>query len=84
MRVISVAVAMLIVVTTGVAWGKIRSFESGINHINPMALGDGGEDGAIEVKAPEHPSQRTDWELVSRMRASFCVLGPLVARTGLT
>ena len=42
----------------------------------------GGEDEAIEVKAPEHPSQRTDWELVSRMRASFCVLGPLVARTG--
>ena len=43
MRVISVAVAMLIVVTTGGAWGKIRSFESGINHINPVALGEGGE-----------------------------------------
>jgi LCP family protein required for cell wall assembly len=32
-----------------VAWGKIRSFESGINHISSMALGEGGEDGAIDV-----------------------------------
>ncbi len=40
---------MAIVVVTGVAWGKIRSFESGINHISPMALGDGGEDGAIDI-----------------------------------
>ena len=59
MRVISVAVAMLIVVTTGVAWGKIRSFESGINHINPMALGDGGEDGAIDILLVGNDS-RTD------------------------
>jgi LCP family protein required for cell wall assembly len=48
-RVIAVAVALAIVVGTGVAWGKIRSFESGINHISSMALGDGGEDGAIDV-----------------------------------
>ena len=31
------------------AWGKIRSFESGINHISPVALGGGGEDGAIDI-----------------------------------
>ena len=37
-RVIAVAVALAIVVGTGVAWGKIRSFESGINHISPIAL----------------------------------------------
>ncbi len=49
MRVIAVAAAMAVVVTTGVAWGKIRSFESGINHINPVALGGGGEDGAIDI-----------------------------------
>lgn len=49
MRVISVAVAMAIVVTTGVAWGKIRSFESGINHVSPITLGEGGEDGAIDI-----------------------------------
>src|SRR5512139_918671 len=49
LRVIAVSTALAIVVSTGVAWGKIRSFESGINHISPMALGDGGEDGAIDV-----------------------------------
>jgi LCP family protein required for cell wall assembly len=49
LRVIAVSAALAIVVGTGVAWGKIRSFESGINHISPIALGDGGEDGAIDV-----------------------------------
>lgn len=49
LRFISVTVALVIVVGTGVAWGKIRSFESGINHISPIALGEGGEDGAIDV-----------------------------------
>jgi len=48
-RVIAVMAALAIVVGTGVAWGKIRSFESGINHISSMALGEGGEDGAIDV-----------------------------------
>src|SRR5882757_10888796 len=48
-RVIAVAVALAIVVGTGVAWGKIRSFESGINHISSAALGGGGEDGAIDI-----------------------------------
>jgi LCP family protein required for cell wall assembly len=48
-RVIAVAVALAIVVGTGVAWGKIRSFESGINHFSSLALGEGGEDGAIDV-----------------------------------
>src|SRR3954465_5826129 len=48
-RVIAVTVALAIVVGTGVAWGKIRSFESGINHISPIALGEGGEDGAIDI-----------------------------------
>ena len=48
-RVIAVAVALAVVVGTGVAWGKSRSFESGINHISPISLGGGGEDGAIDV-----------------------------------
>src|ERR1700754_5171400 len=48
-RVIAVAVALAIVVGTGVAWGKIRSFQSGINHFSSVALGEGGEDGAIDV-----------------------------------
>jgi LCP family protein required for cell wall assembly len=48
-RVIAVSMALAIVIGTGVAWGKIRSFESGINHISPIALGEGGEDGAIDI-----------------------------------
>src|SRR5258708_39678941 len=48
-RVIAVTVALAIVVATGVAWGKIRSFESGINHFSSMALGEGGDDGAIDI-----------------------------------
>jgi LCP family protein required for cell wall assembly len=48
-RVVAVVAALAVVVGTGVAWGKIRSFESGINHISSMALGEGGEDGAIDV-----------------------------------
>ena len=42
-------VAATIVIGTGVAWSKIRSFESGINHIFSEALGGGGEDGAIDI-----------------------------------
>ena len=49
LRAIAVAVALAIVVGTGVAWSRIRSFESGINHIRSGALGEGGEDGAIDV-----------------------------------
>lgn len=48
-RAVSVALAVAVVIGTGVAWGKIRSFEAGINHINPIALGGGGEDGAIDI-----------------------------------
>jgi len=44
-----VTVALAIVVGTGVAWGKIRSFESGINHFSSVALGEGGADGAIDI-----------------------------------
>src|ERR1700741_5610278 len=48
-RVIAVAAALAVGVGTGVAWGKIRSFESGINHFSSMALGEGGQDGAIDI-----------------------------------
>ena len=41
--------AAVIVIGTGVAWGKIRSFENGINHVSAAALGGGGEDGAIDI-----------------------------------
>lgn len=37
------------VLGTGVAWSRIRSFEDGINHISSPTLGEGGEDGAIDI-----------------------------------
>ena len=49
LRIIAVIVAATVVIGTGVAWSKIRSFESGINHISSAALGGGGEDGAIDI-----------------------------------
>lgn len=48
-RVIAVTAASAIVIGTGVAWGKIQSFEAGLNHVSPIALGEGGEDGAVDV-----------------------------------
>src|ERR1700755_3422234 len=48
-RTLAVMLAATIVVGTGVAWGKIRSFEAGINPFSSVALGEGGEDGAIDV-----------------------------------
>lgn len=48
-RVIASVIAVAIVLGTGVAWAKIRSFEGGINHISTAALGGGGEDGAIDI-----------------------------------
>jgi LCP family protein required for cell wall assembly len=48
-RILAVMATATIVIGTGVAWSKIRSFESGINHISSAALGGGGEDGAIDI-----------------------------------
>jgi LCP family protein required for cell wall assembly len=48
-RIVAVMAASIVVVGTGVAWGKIRSFDSGINHVSSLALGEGGEDGAIDI-----------------------------------
>ncbi|MGD9618317.1 MAG: LCP family protein [Mycolicibacterium sp.] len=48
-RVISMTAALAIFLGTGLAWGKLRAFESGINHVNPIALGEGGDDGAIDI-----------------------------------
>ena len=38
--------------------------------------------GTVVVDVPERPDHRADYDLVRRMRASICVLGPLVARCG--
>jgi UDP-N-acetylglucosamine 1-carboxyvinyltransferase len=38
--------------------------------------------GTVSITVPESPKVRADYDLVRRMRASICVLGPLVARAG--
>ncbi len=38
--------------------------------------------GQIAIDCPERPGSEADYDLVRRMRASICVLGPLLARTG--
>lgn len=48
-RAVATLVALAVVAGTGVAWSKVRSFEDGINHISPSILGEGGEDGAVDI-----------------------------------
>lgn len=48
-RSVLALIAVMVMVGTGVAWGKIHSFESGIFHFNAAALGGDGEDGAIDI-----------------------------------
>ncbi len=48
-RVVSTLVAVAIILATGLAWSKIRSLEDGILHISSPLLGQGGEDGAIDI-----------------------------------
>ena len=38
--------------------------------------------GRVRITVPEEPEHRADYDLVRRMRASICVLGPLVTRMG--
>jgi len=39
-------------------------------------------DDVVIIDVPEQPDHRADYDLVRRMRASICVLGPLVTRMG--
>src|SRR5262245_34866519 len=43
------ALAVAIVLGTGVAWSTVRSFEDGIFHMFSPSLGKGGDDGAIDI-----------------------------------
>jgi UDP-N-acetylglucosamine 1-carboxyvinyltransferase len=45
----------------------------------PSAVGHGGE---VTIDVPEMPAHEADYDLVRRLRASICVLGPLLARCG--
>jgi LCP family protein required for cell wall assembly len=48
-RVVAAAAALVVVLSTGVAWGNVRSFEDGIYHVFAPSLGQGGDDGAIDI-----------------------------------
>lgn len=48
-RALATVTAAGVMLSTGVAWSTIRSFEDGINHVTSAALGGGGEDGAIDI-----------------------------------
>ena len=48
-RVIATVTAALVVLVTGVAWSKVRSFEDGIYHVFAPSLGHGGNDGALDI-----------------------------------
>jgi LCP family protein required for cell wall assembly len=48
-RVISTVTALAVVFGTGVAWSRVRSFEDGIYHMFAPSLGQGGDDGAIDI-----------------------------------
>jgi LCP family protein required for cell wall assembly len=48
-RVIATVAAVMVVLGTGVAWSKVRSFEDGIYHVFAPSLGHGGDDGAIDI-----------------------------------
>jgi len=48
-RVIATVAAVMVVLVTGVAWSKVRSFEDGIYHVFAPSLGHGGDDGAIDI-----------------------------------
>ncbi|OLB64722.1 MAG: UDP-N-acetylglucosamine 1-carboxyvinyltransferase [Actinobacteria bacterium 13_2_20CM_2_72_6] len=40
------------------------------------------EDGTVRVDTPDKPGTEADYDLVRRLRAAICVLGPLLARRG--
>lgn len=48
-RAVLALIATTVMVGTGVAWGKIRSFEQGIFHMNASSLGGDANDGAIDI-----------------------------------
>jgi len=48
-RALATALAVAVVIGTGVAWNNVRSFEDGIFHMFAPSLGKGGDDGAIDI-----------------------------------
>ena len=51
--------------------------------VDPMAAQGGAERSrSVVIDVPEQPGAEADYDLVRRLRASICVLGPLLARRG--
>src|ERR1700757_5335052 len=48
-RAVATALAVAVVIGTGVAWNNVRSFEDGIFHMFAPSLGKGGGDGPIDI-----------------------------------
>lgn len=48
-RTLLALAAIAVLVGTGMAWGSVRSFESGIFHFVTAALGGDGSDGAVDI-----------------------------------
>lgn len=48
-RVIATVAAVAVVMGTGVAWSRVRSFEDGIFHVASLGLGKGEADGAVDI-----------------------------------
>jgi len=48
-RALATALTLAVVIGTGVAWSNVRSFEDGIFHMSSASLGQGGDDGAIDI-----------------------------------
>lgn len=48
-RTVLALLAVLVTVGTGVAWGSVRSFESGIFHFSTAMLGGNSDDGATDI-----------------------------------
>src|ERR1700741_1197188 len=48
-RAVTTALAVAVVIGTGVAWNNVRSFEDGIFPMFAPSLGRGGQDGAIDI-----------------------------------
>jgi LCP family protein required for cell wall assembly len=48
-RAVATALAVAVVIGTGVAWNNVRSFEDGIFHMYAPSLGKGRDDGAIDI-----------------------------------
>ena len=50
--------------------------------VRTVPSGDGSSESELAIDVPDEPGTDTDYDLVRRLRASICVLGPLLARRG--